>query len=377
MRIAVLFFLLILLPAAEPPLIAYVQTGPPGLVAINNPEMLQAEDLVEAGKAVHRQELAAGRWRVWAQHWNRSGAPLALAMVVANPGAREIAVEVATAAPGAYAHEFVAAWNAPSPRTLRIPAGGEAALLTASAIAADKACGGVLEFACDASVVLWHLAARDPARLCSAGSEPVGYVVREWGGGRHREARVYKGANPHAVAELAIDWRFGDDDRGVLPVRWRPWDGEAQAWRDPVGGRDGWLTNLSVGHDASAVMSDMFAWSSPDWPRPIDPARRSDALGMYPNAGNWAVVYRHHGRLENHGTRARRVRLRLSGRDLHLAVQSAPDAAWRQVSIPSGDLDWFAVDVPAGGAASYDGRWVLGGPATGGLRHRVIVGEPE
>jgi hypothetical protein len=363
-------------PAAEDavPEVAYRTTGVRGLVFVNNPEMIFAEELAEAGRSLHRDTLAAGGWRTWSQHWNRSGGPLVLAVALTNPGSERIRVRCTSAAPGAWADEFPAAWNAPRSWDRDLEPGATAWLFRSATIAPGAACGGVADVASDGPVVITHIATRgDPAAIADPTAlAPVGYVTRTWGD-RHREARVYKGSASAAAVRVDLAWSIGDDDRGVLPVRRRPFLAATGTWGDAVLSTSGWRTHISIGHQPDATMSDMLAFKDPAWPVAFDPAKPSDALGMIPNVGNWGVLYHHRFTITNRGTRPRTAVARIAGKGLHLAHQAHPDAPWVKASVQSGRLDWATATIPPGATGTIDGRWILGGPANGDIIQSVVL----
>ncbi len=365
-----LLFSLLVIRAAEPPLIVYRHAGERGLVFVNNPEIVLAQDLAENGVAIYRERLAPGAWRSWCEHRNATDAGIAHGVAIVNPGDRPLAVEREAVATGAFGDVFVDAWNAAEPEQLSVPPGGWRWLVRGQA-RKGKFFGSLVDLRLGAAGVLVHVVARDLEAIDPAALRYLGYITREHGK-RHREARVYKGSNPHAMAALELAYTIDDDDSGVLPARRRPFDPETGDYGAPVDCPNGWRTNISIGHEPDAVMSDMFAFQDPGRQEPFDPGKRSDALDLFPNVGNWAVVYRHHGSITNVGSRPRRVALRLRGKGLNLAYRDA-DGTWHAVRHGGGSLDWYVFTVPAGATREFDGRWILGGPANGNVVQSVVL----
>ena len=358
--------------AVDAPLIRYRQTGERGLVMVNNPEYVQPGQLAEAGQALYRETLAAGAWRYWSSHYNETDGPIRQLVWLHNPGTAAAAVTLEAAAHGDRGKEFVAAFNAPRPVEQTNLAAGASLLLHATPTVKKGFFGAVIDWTADRPLELIVAVARPETDVDATRLASVGYVTSTARGGKHREARVYKGSNPHSVADLELHWTIDDADSGVLPVQVRRFDpdtgyGEAQV------STEGWLTHICIGHRERATMSDMFTWTCPSYPRPIDPAKPSDALDMFPNVGNWGVVYRHHGQIVNRGKRDRQLVFQLRGKGLEVAAQSSPDTDWRRLSFSKGTADWLTLTLPAGSTTAFDARLVLGGPANGAIWHRAVL----
>lgn len=356
----------------EAPLIAYQQGGGRGLVMVNNPEYVQASHLAGAGQALYRERLAAGAWRYWSSHFNATDGAIRQRVWLHNPGSEAATVTLETAAHGDRGKEFIAAFNASPATEPETIAAGASLLLHATPTIKKGFFGAVIDWTADRPLELIAAVARPAADIDATALEPVGYVTSTARGGKHREARVYKGSNPNSVAELELHWTIDDADTGILPVQVRRFDAESGYGEAQISTK-GWLTHICIGHREKATMSDLFTWACPSHPRPIDPAKPSDALDMFPNVGNWGVVYRHHGQIVNTGERDRQLVLQLRGKGLELAAQSSPEADWRRLSFSKGSADWLTLTLPAGSTTAFDARLVLGGPANGAIWHRAVL----
>ena len=103
----------------------------------------------------------------------------------------------------------------------------------------------------------------------------MGYITRHQG--NHREARVYKGWNPNTEAIATLRWHLTDTTtEGILPVYWRKYNREEKTFDPPRLSDSGWITNIALGHEHNAVMTDMFSFSDPSWSQPFDPYTKSD-----------------------------------------------------------------------------------------------------
>lgn len=368
-----------------PPLVTYTLVADRNLIGVNNPEQIYNVDLgdVTLGNTViYRDTIAPGAYRNWFSHVNRSGATIGYAIQIRNNGT---VPAVVTRRPSGFTTGLLG--GAPfalmlnntsfSPVQTTLNPGQSFWLWrNDNAVPNTQFFNGVIDFDVSGGPVeVDNVAYRSFAALTGTRSY-MGYIQRTEPDGT-RESRVYKGMTPFSRTQSSF-LEFGVTDatpNGPLMVTVRDFllstQKETEARR-----RTYWFTNIGTAQNSEAVMRDMVAWNMPGWGM-IDPYRRTDGTGNFPNLGNWGVEYVVRGRVNNRGAQTRTFTLNLTapaGGGSPIALRGT-SGTWTHFKIDAGTTrSYLTVTVPGRTTVPFEGRYFLGGPGAGSLRNTAVIG---
>lgn len=411
------------------------------LIFVNNPEVISTSggscDLADdiktpqgtyCGKVLHRLNQVTGNFRNWFEHTNRTPYSLSYAVRVYNPGTSCVNIHVkgkgtVNNSMSQGGREFVDLFSRFNPTDIELCPTQQAYLTVVSGISPAFFFAGVVDFDVKGgSVVIDNLAYREkPAPRTTY----MGYTTRSVG--RVYESLVYKGISFQSEAEASgVDFTFDDSTSdGRLKVAYRYFQppegvidplsdagrcsldqnpncrGKIGSYQDTPTISDHWITHIVVDPNdknpkrVRAVQSDNITLYTPGHGSSC--LDRGFEVGgclaispfflayypefnqwLYPNWGNWGVVYTVRGVLRNEGSSPRIFRLGLRA-DAHSPIAyMGKDRIWRQKTLekPLNGEQYFTYyehKLMPGESAPYEAKIVLSGPGAGTLENIAIL----
>lgn len=411
------------------------------LIFVNNPEVLRtgaglcdlADDMTTSqgtycGKVIHRLTQVSGNFRNWFEHTNATPYSLRYAVRVYNPG--ETCVKIHVKGKGSVnnalfqgGREFVDLFSKYSPVDIQLCPNQQTYLSLVTNISPAFFFAGVVDFdITGGDVIIDNLAfVEKPAPR----TKYMGHTTRVVG--QVHESLVYKGLSFDSEAEASeVNFVFDDNTPdGRLKVAYRHFkapegvsDANSNAARcaqdqsPPCRGvigsyeaspqiSDHWITHIVVDPNdknpkrARAVQSDNITMLTPGLGRQCleKGFERGECLAisplflsyysdfnrwLYPNWGNWGVVYTIRGVLENRGSTPRIFRLGLRA-DAHSAIAYAGrDRIWRQQLLekpnsPEKYFTYYEHKLMPWESVPYEAKLVLSGPGAGTIENIAVI----
>ncbi len=365
---------------STPPLVTYTLGGARRLLFLNNPEQLIDADLGDAtlgDKTLYRATVN-GANRSFYEHVNRTNRTVGFGIQVYNPGPASVRVDVVAAG-------WVVGILGGAPFADALGGAGDAAEVVLDAgrstwivrhddqVPAGAFFSGVVDFdVSGGAVIVNHIAYDNFAALDGSTSE-LGYVQRIEPDGTH-EARMYKGIASASETTLGpLDVTLDDDlPAGPVPVHVARFDRTRGEYANPIIATE-WTTHIGPAQNANATASDMVSFDYADWRFSV--WSDSDGEARPANLGNWGIVYSARVRVDNRGTRARRIAYVVrASPGAGAVIASRNTGAWSSRRLEKGTtFELGAVVVPAGEVRELSVQWVLGGPSGGGIANHLVV----